>query len=94
MIDSQISIRKASRQDAPVVRALVESAYRGDSSRQGWTTEANFFKSSRISIDDVAAKIDDPQGVILMAHEKEGNLIACCEIIKRDDKRAYLGSLR
>ncbi|KAK3181467.1 hypothetical protein K4F52_007177 [Lecanicillium sp. MT-2017a] len=91
MIDSSITIRKASSHDAAVVQALVESAYRGDTSRKGWTTEADFFKSGRISVEDVRIKINDPDGAVLMAYDKAGDLIACCEIVKRGDSRAYFG---
>lgn len=86
-----VSIHIATGQDAPAVRALVESAYRGDGSREGWTTEADFFKSSRISVEEVHSKITEPEGAVLMARDKAGDLIACCEIVKRGENRAYFG---
>ena len=37
----------ATVQDAPEIAILVNSAYRGDSSRQGWTTEADLLDGTR-----------------------------------------------
>ena len=36
-----LRFRAATPADVPAIVALVESAYRGDSSRAGWTTEAD-----------------------------------------------------
>ncbi|MEU7738389.1 GNAT family N-acetyltransferase, partial [Streptomyces griseus] len=37
----ELTFRDASGADVPALVALIESAYRGDSSRTGWTTEAD-----------------------------------------------------
>ena len=37
----------ATASDLPAIAALVNSAYRGDSSRQGWTTEADYLGGQR-----------------------------------------------
>ncbi|HVV95505.1 MAG TPA: GNAT family N-acetyltransferase, partial [Rhodanobacteraceae bacterium] len=41
------TFRAASRDDVPAIVALVESAYRGDVSRKGWTTEADLLDGQR-----------------------------------------------
>lgn len=41
-----LSFRPATAADAPLIAALVNSAYRGDSSRAGWTTEADLIFTS------------------------------------------------
>ena len=44
---SALAYRAATAADIDAVVALVESAYRGDASRQGWTTEADFLDGRR-----------------------------------------------
>ncbi|CAM5672839.1 hypothetical protein SCYAM73S_02865 [Streptomyces cyaneofuscatus] len=41
------TFRDATGDDVPALVALVESAYRGDSSRAGWTTEADILQGQR-----------------------------------------------
>ena len=41
-------IKKATIADAPNLNVLVNSAYRGDESKQGWTTEADMLDGTRI----------------------------------------------
>ncbi|HEY5825641.1 MAG TPA: GNAT family N-acetyltransferase, partial [Cyclobacteriaceae bacterium] len=42
-----VVIEPATKEDAAELDVLVNSAYRGDSSRQGWTTEADLLGGSR-----------------------------------------------
>jgi GNAT superfamily N-acetyltransferase len=70
---------------------LVRSAYRGDASRAGWTTEADLVADKRIDADGVLAKINAPQGVILLAHDDAGILVSCCELVKKNNELAYFG---
>jgi hypothetical protein len=44
----ELGFRLATRDDAAALAALVQSAYRGDESRQGWTTEADLLDDQRI----------------------------------------------
>ena len=49
-----LSFRPANHADIPALVALVTSAYRGDVSRQGWTTEADLLDGQRIDPDVLA----------------------------------------
>lgn len=79
--DSGLSFRSAVLADAPAIVALVESAYRGDSSREGWTTEADFLDGQRTDIQGVAETIAKRDNQVLLA-EGNGTLLACCHIEK------------
>jgi ribosomal protein S18 acetylase RimI-like enzyme len=59
--------RAATPDDVDAVVALVESAYRGDASRVGWTTEADFLDGRRTGPDDVGACIARARSRILLA---------------------------
>lgn len=62
-----LSFRVATAEDLPLIHPLVESAYRGDESRLGWTTEADLLSGTRIDAEALLAKITDPAGAVLLA---------------------------
>ncbi|THA58342.1 GNAT family N-acetyltransferase [Streptomyces sp. A1136] len=84
-----LSFRPAVDADVPDLVALVESAYRGDASRAGWTTEADVLDGQRTDPDGVRQIIDAADGVLLVV-ERAGELVACCQLEHRDD-HAYFG---
>src|SRR5688572_17800503 len=43
--------------DLPAAVALVNSAYRGDSSRAGWTTEADLLGGQRTDVDTLRSQV-------------------------------------
>lgn len=47
---SALFIRRAEPADAPALVDLIESAYRGDRSRSGWTTEADLLDGQRVDL--------------------------------------------
>ena len=74
-----LAFRAATAADTDAVVALVESAYRGEASRAGWTTEADFLDGRRTGPDDIAAVLARPQSRILLA-ERDGELLACAHV--------------
>ncbi|GGR83329.1 GNAT family N-acetyltransferase [Streptomyces nojiriensis] len=84
-----LSFRSAVETDVPELVELVESAYRGDASRAGWTTEADYLDGQRTDPDGVRAVIAAPDGVLLVV-ERAGELVACCQLEHRDD-HVYFG---
>lgn len=77
-------------EDINSIAKLVNSAYRGESSRAGWTTEADLVGDTRINAAGVAEKINAPDGVIILAHDEQGALASCCELLKQENY-AYFG---
>ncbi|MCX4803404.1 GNAT family N-acetyltransferase [Streptomyces sp. NPDC058682] len=84
-----LSFRSAVEADVSELVELVESAYRGDASRAGWTTEADYLDGQRTDPDGVRAVIAAPDGVLLVV-ERAGQLVACCQLEHRDD-HVYFG---
>ncbi len=85
----QLTFRAATPDDASSIVALVESAYRGDASRAGWTTEADFLDGRRTGPDDVLAQIGRSHSRILLA-EQDGDLLACAHVAD-EDGAGYFG---
>lgn len=94
--DPELSFRNATAADVDAVVALVESAYRGDASRRGWTTEADLLDGRRTGADDVVASITRPRSQILLAERPSsgsvhaGDLLACAHVAE-DDGAGYFG---
>ncbi len=84
-------ITKAEPNDAPELAQLVNAAYRGDTGRQGWTTEADLIEGTRTDAELLKAVIEKPGSMILKYVEDE-KITACVELRKEDDK-LYLGML-
>jgi N-acetylglutamate synthase-like GNAT family acetyltransferase len=85
-------IRRATVEDVPALHALIESAYRGDSARRGWTHEADMLGGQRTDEDALIEMLADPTQRILVA-EIEGALVGSVQVQNRDGGRAYLGQL-
>ncbi|WP_411110479.1 GNAT family N-acetyltransferase [Streptomyces sp. c-19] len=85
----RISYRDAVLGDVPALVPLVQSAYRGDASRRGWTTEAHLLQGQRTDPDGVAAVITTP-GSRLLVVESDGEIVACCQLEDRGEA-AYFG---
>ncbi|MCE5232690.1 MAG: GNAT family N-acetyltransferase [Mizugakiibacter sp.] len=83
------TFRFAEPADAPAIVALVESAYRGDASRAGWTTEADLLDGRRTSVADLLPLLREPRSRVLLA-ERGGELLACAHIEKQGEA-AYFG---
>jgi ribosomal protein S18 acetylase RimI-like enzyme len=79
----------ATPDDVPAIVALVESAYRGDASRGGWTTEADLLDGQRTDPEEVAALIARPDARIVLARDG-GDLVASV-LVTADDGEGYLG---
>jgi hypothetical protein len=77
-----LSFRCAAAADAPALVALIQSAYRGEESRAGWTTEADLLEGTRTDVAGVRAVIDAPRRCMIVG-EADGELIACCQLEAR-----------
>ena len=74
-----LTFRTATAADIPALIALVTSAYRGDASRAGWTTEADMLDGARINAESLQADLAAPRSHILLA-ERDGALLACAHV--------------
>lgn len=81
----------ASEADAPAVAALVNSAYRGESSRRGWTTEADLLGGQRTDAAGIVALVASPRHALLLATQA-GELVGCV-LLERREQGACLGML-
>jgi ribosomal protein S18 acetylase RimI-like enzyme len=85
-------ISEATLQDIPQLEILINSAYRGEESKKGWTTEADLLKGKRVEADALANIISQPEAVILKYCDNDNNLVGCV-YLKQDNSSMYLGML-
>lgn len=85
----ELTFRNATAADVEALVELVESAYRGESSRAGWTTEAHLLDGQRTDPDGVRAVIDEPDSRMIIA-ERDEMILACCQLEHRGET-AYFG---
>jgi ribosomal protein S18 acetylase RimI-like enzyme len=69
---------------------LVNSAYRGEASKKGWTTEANIIQGeSRVDAVSLQEMLNDPNAVIL-TYRNENEILGCVYLQKQNTD-LYLG---
>jgi len=83
------AFRDATPADVPALVALVTSAYRGEASRAGWTTEADLLDGGRIDPDLLLADITRPHSRVVVACH-DGAPVACAHVA-RQEGAGYFG---
>ncbi|WP_456268898.1 GNAT family N-acetyltransferase [Kushneria sp. AK178] len=90
---STIRFRRATTDDIQALIHLVTSAYRGESSRTGWTTEADLLDGERIVPEVLRGDIERSGSVVIIA-ERPGDstheLVACAHV-GEEDGTGYFG---
>lgn len=78
--------RDATTDDIPALVALVTCAYRGDASRAGWTTEADFLDGKRIDPEILRQDIERARSRVVICERpatgsgQAGDLLACAHV--------------
>src|ERR1700710_2005301 len=83
-------ITKATLTDVPELNKLINSAYRGESSKKGWTTEAHLLDGLRIDEATLNSYFDDPNIVILKNTDETGQITGSVYLEVRGPK-LYVG---
>jgi GNAT superfamily N-acetyltransferase len=80
---TDLHFRAATAADIPALVDLVTSAYRGDASRKGWTTEADLLDGNRIDPTVLRADIERPRSRVVVA-DRDGRMLACAHVCEQD----------
>ena len=84
-----LEFRAATAADVAAVRALVETSYRGEASRAGWTTEADLLDGQRTDPVQLAELLAANGSEIVLA-EHDQQLLACAHLA-RGEGDAWFG---
>ena len=86
-------ISTANTEDVPALVTLINSAYRGEASRKGWTTEADLLAGElRTDIPTLTELMNKPGAAILKYSPEEGNITGCV-YLQKQERGLYLGML-
>ncbi|MDP5138885.1 MAG: GNAT family N-acetyltransferase [Spirosomaceae bacterium] len=91
MFKATEQIETATLQDVEELEMLINSAYRGESSKKGWTTEAGLLGGIRIDKEAITELISRNDSVILKFTES-GKIIGCVNLVNKGNS-IYLGML-
>ncbi|MEQ1624990.1 MAG: GNAT family N-acetyltransferase, partial [Sediminibacterium sp.] len=91
-MNEQLTIASATQADIPALVLLVNSAYRGDSSKKGWTTEADLLDGVRVTAETLMDQMNIPGQHFLKAIRPNGSIIGCVSLLEKVNK-IYLGML-
>jgi GNAT superfamily N-acetyltransferase len=86
---TELTFRPATLADIDALVLLVTSAYRGDASKQGWTTEADMLDGQRIDPGVLREDIERERSLIIIA-EREAQLLACAHVAE-ENGAGYFG---
>ena len=84
-------ITKAALQDIPALVTLINSAYRGETSKKGWTTEAHLLEGKRTDEEEMTEILQDPKNTILKFTEND-KIIGSVLLVEKGHQ-LYLGML-
>jgi ribosomal protein S18 acetylase RimI-like enzyme len=91
-MSQNFAITKASSADVPRLSVLVNSAYRGEGSKKGWTTEADLLGGQRTDENGLQKMIDHPAAAILKYTDAQEQIVGCVYLEKKP-AGLYLGML-
>ncbi|MGE0637558.1 MAG: GNAT family N-acetyltransferase [Bacteroidia bacterium] len=87
-----MAIYKAELSDVKALNILINSAYRGESSKAGWTTEADILGGQRTDEEDLKNIIGKEGCFIFKYTDERGKILSCVRLEKHNNK-LYLGML-
>lgn len=84
-------ITKSTLQDIPALTTLINSAYRGETSKKGWTTEAHLLEGKRTDEQEMTEIFQNPKNTILKFTEND-KIIGSVLLVEKGHQ-LYLGML-
>jgi ribosomal protein S18 acetylase RimI-like enzyme len=86
-------ITQAQLKDVPALTLLVNSAYRGETSKLGWTSESHLLEGIRIDEAELNSYFERPEITILKYTDSGDKIIGCVYLELAAQNRLYLGML-
>ncbi|SRR5258705_7023788 len=81
----------AEEKDIPSLVTLMDSAYRGEGAKQGWTSESDLFIGNKRTDEITVAKLINKPGAIFLKYVNEEGTMEGCVFLHKKEDRLYLG---
>lgn len=78
--------------DIPQLLRLINSAYRGEEAKKGWTHEADLIEGPIRTDETTLQELIEKPGTVILKYEEDGQITGCVLLEKKND-RLYLGML-
>ncbi len=88
-----MAISIATSEDIPSLEKLLNSAYRGEDSKKGWTTEADLLKGDLRTDAATLDKLMQTPGAAFLKYANDQGQVEGCVFLQKKEKRLYLGML-
>ncbi len=76
--------------DVSAIKDLLNAAYRGESSKQGWTTEALLISGDTRTNDEMILTAIEQTGSVILIYKKDEKLVGCVNL-QQNSNKLYLG---
>lgn len=86
-----MSITIAQPRDISALVSLMDNAYRGEVSKQGWTSEADLFIGNRRTDEETLTTLINKPGAVFLKYTNEGGIIDGCVFLHKKEAKLYLG---
>jgi ribosomal protein S18 acetylase RimI-like enzyme len=70
---------------------LINNAYRGENSKNGWTSEADLFIGNKRTDETTVAHLIKRPGSVFLKYVNEDGILEGCVLLHKKDSRLYLG---
>lgn len=81
----------ASAGDIGAITSLLNSAYRGETSKAGWTTEAHLIEGETRSTEEDVQQVMEKPGSVFLKYTGDNNSIIGCVNLQLNGDKLYLG---
>ncbi len=81
----------ATEEDSVSIKDLLNTAYRGEASKQGWTTEAELIAGDTRTDETMLQRVMKQPGSVFLKYTDDQHLIAGCVNLQQHDEKIYLG---
>ena len=85
-----MSIAIAQPKDISALVSLMDNAYRGEGSKQGWTSEADLFIGNKRTDEETVTKLINKPGAVFFKYTNDG-VIEGCVFLHNKASKLYLG---
>lgn len=86
-------IAQACAGDIPALESLLNSAYRGEESKKGWTSEADLISGTVRTDAATLQRLIETPGALFLKHVDDAGQLDGCVFLQKHDNRLYLGML-
>lgn len=88
-----MAIIVATEKDIPELVSLMDSAYRGEESKKGWTSEADIIHGNKRTDETTVTDLMKSPGSVFLKYTNEQNKIVGCVFLSKKENKLYLGML-